>query len=122
MSLPTEYSIEYVSPTIVRGDQHDCYFVYKDSLGEIFFPGLETGHECGGLVYLPLPQEWNTRLSSWEGRREQVRTRISAYLSGENAKYKWIPALLTDDAVSSRSESAIAKLRPRLSSSLGNPK
>lgn len=41
--------------------------------------GVESGHECGGLLHFPTREQWDLKYPEWRGRRERVKSNIIDY-------------------------------------------
>ena len=108
-----EYTIEYVSPAVVRCGNHECGLDYKDAHGGIYFKAVETNHESGGVVIFPMADEWPWTDTLRRDQRAVVRERLCAYLRSR-AESPWTPQALSDGSLTPREAEFVAEHYARL--------
>jgi hypothetical protein len=90
-----KFEIRYVSPAIVRSDDHVFALQHVDEQGELTFFGLESGHASGGMLYFPTVEEWDSFLPKRGGQRSRILERLFDYASRKDSHLGFIvPSLL----------------------------
>jgi len=71
--------IEYVSPNVLRADEHDFAIVYHEGEESLFFYGKERSRPERDRLLIPSAAAWDAVVPQWaRGRRELITQRLVA--------------------------------------------
>lgn len=80
MISSTDYKFEYISPTILRGDDDRAFLLfYSDVLGRVEFGGYEPRHGSGGMIDLLSEEDWDALYPARKGQRDLILQRLIEY-------------------------------------------
>jgi hypothetical protein len=74
------HEFRYATAAELGSWQHVMRVTYTDDQGNVFFYGIDPGHESGGMLYFPTPDEWLKMVPERMGQRPEIFRRLLAYV------------------------------------------
>jgi len=87
--------ITFTSSSIVRSEPLQFALEYKDEQGTLMFNGFELGHACGGMLYFPTLEEWDSFLPDRRGQRKKILVNILEFVRKKKS-FGYLERSLTD--------------------------
>ena len=91
---PSSFEIRFVPAAELKGQPHECLIRYRDAVGELLFPGFDTSHPSGGLIYFPTEQDWDRACPWRQGQSYEIFGRVWAHVRCDETLLPFEPSLI----------------------------
>lgn len=88
--------ITVTSSSIVQCEAYEFCLDYEDGQGTVSFRGFEEGHACGGMLYFPTLEQWDTWLPNRRGQRKRILVEILNFVRQNKKYHGYLERSLTD--------------------------